>query len=117
MRAQQVKLAAYCLMKDWMLNRVIPGEGYRSKTLKCSAREEITVMVTPRQVEKESDLQTFMDNPPLRQRNAPAPKGSPSDCAERSGCPVNNEGVPTLRSDERWQKGTIGNLLVQAGDQ
>src|SRR5262245_25523685 len=46
MRAQQVKLEAYCLMKDWMLNRVIRDEGYSSKTLKCPAREEITVMVT-----------------------------------------------------------------------
>ena len=25
----------------------------------------------------------------------------------------NNEGVPTLSGKERWQKGTIGNLLVQ----
>jgi hypothetical protein len=63
-------------------------------------------MVTSRQVGKESDLQAFMDNPPLRQRNAPAPKGSPSDCAKRSGCPVNNERVPTLRGDGCWQKGT-----------
>jgi hypothetical protein len=108
MRAQQVKLEAYCLMKDWMLNQVIRGEGYRSKTLKCLAREESTVMVTSRQVEKESDLQAFMDNPPALQRNAPTPKDSPSECAERSGCPVNNEGVPTLRGDGRWQKGTGG---------
>jgi hypothetical protein len=81
MRAQQVKLEAYCLMKDWMLNRVIRDEAYRSKTLKCPAREEITVMVTSRQVEKESDLQAFMDTTPLLQRNAPAPRGSPSECA------------------------------------
>lgn len=80
-------------MKDWMLNRVIRDEGYRSKTLKCPGQEEITVMVTSRQVEKESDLQAFMDNPPALHRNAPAPKGSPSDCAERSGCPVTSEGV------------------------
>ena len=46
MRAQQVKLEAYCLMKDWMLNRVIRDEGYSSKTLKCLGREETTVMVT-----------------------------------------------------------------------
>jgi hypothetical protein len=64
MRAQQVKLEAYCLMKDWMLNRVIRDEGYRSKTLKCPGQEEITVMVTSQQVQKESDLEAFMDNPP-----------------------------------------------------
>jgi hypothetical protein len=85
MRAQQVKLEAYCLMKDWMLNRVIRDEGYRSKTLKCPGQEEITVMVTSRQVEKESDLQAFMDTTPLLQRNAPAPRGLPSEYAERSG--------------------------------
>jgi hypothetical protein len=106
MRAQQVKLEAYCLMKDWMLNQVIRDEGYSSKTLKCPAREESTGMVTSRQLEKQSDLQAFMDNPPALQRNAPTPKGSPSECAERSGCPVKNEGVPTLRGDGRWQKGT-----------
>jgi hypothetical protein len=85
MSAQQVKLETYCLMKDWMLNRVIRDEGYSSKTLKCQGREEIMVMVTSRQVEKQSDLQAFWDNPPLLQRNAPAPRGSPSECAERSG--------------------------------
>ena len=72
MRAQQVKLEASCLMKDWVLNRLIRDEGYSSKTLKCQGREEITVMVTSRQVEKESDLQAFMDNPPSLQRNAPS---------------------------------------------
>jgi hypothetical protein len=56
MRAQQVKLEAYCLMKDWLLNRVVRDEGYSSTTLKSPGREEITVMVTSRQVEKESDL-------------------------------------------------------------
>ena len=101
MRAQQVKLEAYCLMKDWMLNRVIRDEGYSSTTLKSPGQEEITVMVTSRQMEKDSDLQAFMDNPPALQRNAPASKGLPSECAERSGRPVNNEGVPTLRGDGR----------------
>jgi len=85
MLAQQVKLEAYCLMKDWMLNRVIRDEGYSSKTLKCQGREEITVMVTSRQAEKESGLQAFIDNPPPLQRKAPASQGSPSACAERSG--------------------------------
>ena len=42
-------------------------------------------MVTSRQVKKESDLQAFMDTPPLLQRNAPAPRGLPSEYAERSG--------------------------------
>lgn len=50
-------------MKDWMLNRVIRDEGYSSTTLKSPGQEEITVMVTSRQMEKESDLQAFMDNP------------------------------------------------------
>ena len=72
-------------MKDWMLNRVIRDEGCISKALKCPGLDDITVIVTSRQVEKESDLQAFMDNPPLLQRNAPAPRGLPSECAERSG--------------------------------
>jgi hypothetical protein len=46
MRAQQVKLEAYCLMKNWLLNRVIRDEGYSSKTLKCQGLKETTVMVT-----------------------------------------------------------------------
>src|SRR5688572_11011603 len=29
---------------------------------------------------------------------------------------LNAEGVPTLSSTGRWQKGTIGNLLAQAGN-
>jgi hypothetical protein len=29
---------------------------------------------------------------------------------------LNNEGVPTLSGKGRWQKGTIGNLLAQAGE-
>jgi excisionase family DNA binding protein len=28
---------------------------------------------------------------------------------------LNNEGIPTLSGNGRWQKGTIGNLLAQAG--
>ena len=72
-------------MKDWLLNRVIRDEGYSSTTLKCLGREKITVMVTSRQVEKESDLQAFLDNPSPLQRNALAPTGSPSECAECSG--------------------------------
>ena len=29
---------------------------------------------------------------------------------------LNNEGVPTLSGKRRWQKGTIGNLLVQGNE-
>jgi hypothetical protein len=58
-------------MKDWVLNRVILDEGYSSKTLKYPSRDEITVMVSSRQVEQESDLKACMDHP--LQRTGPVP--------------------------------------------
>ena len=51
MSAQQAKLEAYCLVKDWTLFTVIRDEGYSAKHLKRPGLEELLALVTSRQVE------------------------------------------------------------------
>jgi site-specific DNA recombinase len=50
MGAQQAKLEAYCLVKDWTLRHVIRDEGYSAKHLKRPGLEELLSLVTSRQV-------------------------------------------------------------------
>jgi DNA invertase Pin-like site-specific DNA recombinase len=49
--AQQAKLEAYALVKDWTLRRVIRDEGYSAKHLKRPGLEALLALVTSRQVE------------------------------------------------------------------
>src|SRR5215211_6080412 len=51
MSAQDAKLEAYCLVKDWTLVKVIRDEGYSAKHLKRPGLEELLALVTARQVE------------------------------------------------------------------
>ena len=51
MSAQQAKLEAYALVKDWTLVHVIGDEGYSAKHLKRPGLEELLALVTSRQVE------------------------------------------------------------------
>ncbi len=51
MGAQQAKLEAYCLVKDWALVQVIRDEGYSAKHLKRPGLEELIALVTSRRVE------------------------------------------------------------------
>jgi site-specific DNA recombinase len=51
MRAQQAKLEAYCLVKDWTLLKVIRDEGASAKHLKRPGLEALLSLVTSRQVE------------------------------------------------------------------
>jgi site-specific DNA recombinase len=51
MSAQQAKLDAYALVKDWTLVPVIRAEGYSAKHLKRPGLEELLALVTSRQVE------------------------------------------------------------------
>jgi site-specific DNA recombinase len=49
--AQQAKLEAYCLVKDWTLVKVIRDEGFSAKRLKRPGLEELLALVSSRQVE------------------------------------------------------------------
>jgi site-specific DNA recombinase len=51
MDAQQAKLEAYALVKDWTLVQVIRDEGYSAKHLRRPGLEELITLVTSRQVE------------------------------------------------------------------
>jgi site-specific DNA recombinase len=51
MSAQQAKLEAYTLVKDWTLVQVIRDEGYSAKHLKRPGLEALLALVTSRQVE------------------------------------------------------------------
>lgn len=51
MKAQQVKLEAYCLVKDWTLLEVIPDGGASAKSLKRPGLMRLLALVTSRQVE------------------------------------------------------------------
>jgi site-specific DNA recombinase len=50
MRAQQAKLEASCLVKDWTSPQVIRDGGYSVKTLKPLGLEALMALVTSRQV-------------------------------------------------------------------
>jgi site-specific DNA recombinase len=49
--AQQTKLEAYCVAKDWMLTEVIRDEGLSAKTLKRPGLQRLLVMVKTCQVD------------------------------------------------------------------
>jgi site-specific DNA recombinase len=51
MSAQEAKLEAYCLVKDWTLVKVIRDEGYSAKHLKRPGLEALLALVTSREVE------------------------------------------------------------------
>ena len=51
MKAQQAKLEAYCLVKDWTLLEVIPDHGASAKSLKRPGLARLLALVTARQVE------------------------------------------------------------------
>jgi site-specific DNA recombinase len=48
--AQQAKLEAYCLVKDWTLVQVIRDEGYSAKSLKRPGLETLLALVEARRV-------------------------------------------------------------------
>jgi site-specific DNA recombinase len=48
MSAQQAKLEAYALVKDWTLVQVIRDEGYGAKHLRRSGLEELLALVMSR---------------------------------------------------------------------
>lgn len=49
--AQQAKLEAYCLVKDWTLHPLLRGEGYTAKHLKRPGLEALLALVEAGQVE------------------------------------------------------------------
>jgi excisionase family DNA binding protein len=99
---------------DRVVDQVVERLAERLERMERSARSEVEPGL-PRQVHTPAiPTRAHVDKAEVRKRiqEMKATGLSLQAIANR----LNTEGVPTLSGKGRWQKGTIGNLLAQAGE-